>query len=56
MPDTICSVAHEVWGQPRYRENAGRVQAEMSSLPGLEHAITLLAKLVVEHKSLGALA
>jgi UDP:flavonoid glycosyltransferase YjiC (YdhE family) len=45
-PDTIRAAAREVLENPRYRQNARALQAEMESLPGVEYGVSLLEALV----------
>ncbi|HUS15652.1 MAG TPA: nucleotide disphospho-sugar-binding domain-containing protein, partial [Chloroflexia bacterium] len=51
-PQRIRDAVHEVLGVARYRENARLVQAEMRSLPGLDHAVALLERLAAERTPL----
>jgi MGT family glycosyltransferase len=50
MAETVREAAWEVLQNPHYRHNAQRIRAEMESLPGPEHAVTLLERLVQEKK------
>ncbi|MDP9369960.1 MAG: glycosyltransferase [Chloroflexota bacterium] len=47
-PDVIRAAAREVLGNPRYRQNAAALRAEMESLPGPERAVELLEGLASE--------
>jgi len=49
-PDTVRDVAYEVWRNPKYREHARYLQAEMQSLPGPEYAVRLLEQLVIKNQ------
>ncbi len=44
-PHDIRNAARTVLSDPRYRHNAQRLQAEIATLPGPEHAVTLLEQL-----------
>jgi MGT family glycosyltransferase len=44
-PDAVRQATWELLRNPHYRQNARRVQAEMASLPGPEHAVELLEQL-----------
>jgi len=41
-----------VLDDPRYRQRAQQVQAEIQALPGLEHAVKLLERLANEKRPL----
>jgi len=45
-PEAFRAAVREVLGNPRYRENAARLQQEIQLLPGPEFAVHLLEKLV----------
>ena len=47
-PDAIRAAALEVLGDPRFRQNAAVLQAEMQALPGPERAVELLKGLAIE--------
>lgn len=47
-PGAIREATQEALYNPRYRRNAEQVRAEMNALPGLEHAVVLLERLVIE--------
>jgi MGT family glycosyltransferase len=47
-PEAFRSAVREVLGNPRYRENAARLQQEIQLLPGPEYAVRLLERLVRE--------
>lgn len=49
-PVSIRATVEEVLGNPAYRENALKMQAEMQQLPGIEHAVKLLEGLVSERR------
>jgi MGT family glycosyltransferase len=49
-PDAICEAVRTVLRDPRHRENAGRVPAEMAALPGPERAVALLEQLAAERR------
>ncbi len=46
-PEVIRAAVRDVLGDARYRENAGRLQAEMRALPGPDYAVSLLEQLSV---------
>lgn len=48
-PEAIGAAARTVLGEPRFRQNTARLRAEMLALPGPEHAVELLARLVAAH-------
>ncbi|MGI8587488.1 MAG: glycosyltransferase [Chloroflexia bacterium] len=45
------AAVEEVLGNPIYRQNAARLQAEMHALPGQEHAVELIERVVAEHEA-----
>jgi UDP:flavonoid glycosyltransferase YjiC (YdhE family) len=51
-PQLVRNTTKEVLENPSYRQNARRVQQEMHSLPGVEHAVELLEQLAAEKKPL----
>lgn len=51
-PEAIATAAQAVLAEPRFRRNAERMQAEMTGLPGTEHAVALLEDLVRSHRPL----
>ena len=51
-PQLVRDTTREVLEVPSYRQNARRVQEEMHSLPGVEHAVALLEQLAIEKKPL----
>jgi MGT family glycosyltransferase len=44
-PESVRAAVRDVLEEPRYRANARRLQAEMATLPGIEHAVDLLERL-----------
>lgn len=51
-PEAIRAAVREVLANPTYRANAERVRDAMAALPGPEHAVGLLERLVVEKRPL----
>lgn len=51
-PEAIREAAREVLSNPVYRRNAERLRDEMLSLPGPEHAVSLLERLAKERAPL----
>jgi len=49
-PEAIRAAVHTVLADPSYRANAERVRDEMAALPGPEHAVALLERLVMEKR------
>lgn len=47
-PETIRAATRKVLADPRYRENAGRLQDEIQAMPGPDQAVALLERLAVE--------
>ena len=47
-PEVIRAAVRDVLGDPRYRENASRLQEQIQALPGPEHAVGLLEQLPVD--------
>ena len=54
-PDAIATAAHDAMWHPRYRHAAARLSREMAGLPGPEHAVELLERLVASHRPLTAI-
>lgn len=48
-PATIRAAVEEVLGNPSYRRNVEKVQAEMHALPGIEHAVELIEEMLARH-------
>lgn len=48
-PASIRAAVEEVLANPLYRQNAGRLQAEMHALPGQQHAVELIERVVADH-------
>src|SRR5215207_6417135 len=46
-PEVIRAAVRDVLGDPRYSENASRLQEQIHALPGPEHAVGLLERLAV---------
>jgi UDP:flavonoid glycosyltransferase YjiC (YdhE family) len=55
-PDAVREAVRMVLANPVYRRNAERLREEIRSLPGPEHAVALLERLVVERRPLTAVA
>jgi len=51
-PEAIRAAVRAVLTEPTYRERAAQLREAMATLPGPEHAITLLERLVVEQRPL----
>jgi len=51
-PEAIRAAVRAVLADPTYRANAQRVRDEMTALPGPEHAVELLERLVAEQQPL----
>jgi MGT family glycosyltransferase len=51
-PAAIRAAVRAVLADPAYRRSAERVRDEMAALPGLEHAVALLARLATERQPL----
>src|SRR5262245_36574362 len=45
IPAVIRETVRDVLAEPRYRDRAGRIRAEMQTLPGPEHAVALIERL-----------
>lgn len=48
LAQAIKEAARDVLGNPRYRIEAQRLRKEIDDLPGLEHAVALLERLIAE--------
>jgi MGT family glycosyltransferase len=46
-PEVIRAAVRDILGDPRYRENAGRLRDQIRALPGPDHAVGLLERLTV---------
>ena len=55
-PEAIRAAVRAVLGDPSYRPNAERMREEMERLPGPEHVVGLLERLVVEQRPLVAMS
>jgi len=51
-PEAVRAAVRAVLAEPTYRERAAQLREAMATLPGPEHAITLLERLVVEQRPL----
>lgn len=49
-PEAVREATREVLSHPRYRRNAGRLRDEMAELPGVNHAVDLVERLVTERR------
>jgi len=47
-PETVRTNVLTVLRDPVYQHNAGRLRAEIAAMPGPEHAVELLERLVVD--------
>jgi MGT family glycosyltransferase len=47
-PEVIRAAVRDVLGDPRYREQAGRLREQIRALPGPDHAVGLLERLPVD--------
>jgi UDP:flavonoid glycosyltransferase YjiC (YdhE family) len=50
-PATIRAAAEEVLANPVYRQNAGRLRAEMHALPGQDYAVELVERVAADHEA-----
>jgi UDP:flavonoid glycosyltransferase YjiC (YdhE family) len=51
-PDRVREAASEVLADPTYRLNAERIRAEIAALPGPDHAVALLERLIANRQPL----
>ena len=49
-PGGFRAAVERVLGDPLYRQNVARLQAEMHALPGLEHAVELVEQVALSHE------
>jgi MGT family glycosyltransferase len=50
-PTSIRAVVEDALVNPLYRQNVGRLQAELHSLPDQQYAVTLVERVVEQHQS-----
>jgi UDP:flavonoid glycosyltransferase YjiC (YdhE family) len=51
-PERVRAATSDVLADPTYRLNAERMRDEIAALPGPDHAVTLLERLVAERRPL----